>query len=199
MKRYQIASARNWRVRKSNFTPGKLGSSSAVGPSTTRVPASKSRRIDWPWPSVVSPAELIGLDSPGADGPGRDGGGDFGRRSLNQPKSSATGRRYPARTGSPRSALIGRQTLDTTAGPVNGNRFSTGIDQPAQRAAVGRGKDPSRAGHRRAPLREPKREPIKVTSPLTGSGRCAPNELGWTYPTRRAGNTFEQQHPVYSS
>ena len=42
--RYEIAGARNWRVRGSNFTPGKLGSSSAVGPSTTSVPASKSSR-----------------------------------------------------------------------------------------------------------------------------------------------------------
>ena len=64
MERYQIASARNWRVRKSYFTPGKLGSSSAVGPSTTRVPASKSSRIDWLWPLVVSPAELIGWTLP---------------------------------------------------------------------------------------------------------------------------------------
>ena len=60
MVRYQIASARNWRVRKSNFTPGKSGSSFAARPSTIRVPASKSSRSDWLCPLVGSPAELIG-------------------------------------------------------------------------------------------------------------------------------------------
>jgi hypothetical protein len=64
IERYEIAGARNWRVRGSNFTPGKFGSSWALGPSTMSVPASKQSRSGDRCPLLELAVALIGAILP---------------------------------------------------------------------------------------------------------------------------------------
>ena len=71
----------------------------------------------------------------------RSGRASFGFRSFSQPNSSATGKPIPGQDGISFEHAIGRQPLGRTAGPVDVHRSSARIDQPAERAAVGRGKD----------------------------------------------------------